>query len=138
MAGFFDTPLQRMLEQGLDAAALRHRVISNNLANVDTPGYKRQEVAFEDELAQALRQERSGLVGKTSNPRHLPINGVENADVKPKMITVNDEVFRNDKNNVDIDKEMAVLAKNTLWYDALITRTAGRLAGIKNVIREVR
>lgn len=137
MANFLDTPTIQLLERGLDVATLRQRVSANNLANVDTPGYKRQEVSFEDDLAKALRQS-SEFRGLTSDPRHIPIGDTKLEEVTPRTMTINGEEYRNDGNNVDVDREMAIMAKNTLWYDAMISRVSGKLATLKNTIREVR
>lgn len=57
-----------MLEQGLDYAALREKVIANNIANVDTPNYKAKDVRFRTELDRALQP----LEAKRTHPKHLP------------------------------------------------------------------
>ncbi|MFN8610219.1 MAG: flagellar basal body protein [Vulcanimicrobiota bacterium] len=55
----FDTDI---LERGLDVAALRQQVTANNIANLNTPGYRPQQVLFEDELRQSLGQARPRVV----------------------------------------------------------------------------
>ncbi|ABZ84774.1 flagellar basal-body rod protein flgb, putative [Heliomicrobium modesticaldum Ice1] len=137
MIGFLETPILRSLEKGLDAASTRHQVIADNLANVDTPGYKRKEVQFEDELAAVIDREASGMTGKRSDPRHIPLNGGI-GDLSVRVVTQESESFRNDGNNVDVDREMALLAKNSLWYNGMINTISHKLSGIKNVLQGVR
>ncbi|MBM7867102.1 flagellar basal body rod protein FlgB [Heliobacterium gestii] len=137
MAGFLETPILRTLEKGLDAASIRHQVISDNLANVDTPGYKRKEVQFEDELAAVIDRDESAMSGKRSDPRHIPLNG-GSGDLSSRVVTMEGESFRNDGNNVDVDREMAELAKNSLWYDGMINQISHKFSMVKNVLQGVR
>lgn len=137
MAGFLETPSISLLERGLNTASLRHQVIADNLANVDTPGYKRKEVAFEDQLISVL-EKGTGIKGVITHPKHIPIGISSPDEVVPRVSTQEDQEYRNDKNNVDIDREMAVMAKNTLWFEAMLTQISSKLSGLKNTIREVR
>ncbi len=94
----------------LDAASLRHRVVSQNVANVNTPGYRRLAVAFTSDLAKA--------VGTPGSP--LP----------KARVVVEDGPERVDGNTVDIDREMNDLTKNALLYQAaaqIITNRIGLL-----------
>ena len=110
--------------RALDAYALRHQAISNNLANVNTPGYKRQEVRFEDRLAGALSAHKSGFDGG--------MNAV--ANVKPSMTTINSTSERADKNNIDLEAENIDLATNTLRFEAISQQVTGYFSGLKAVI----
>lgn len=94
-------PQMEQLPALMDVAELRHRVISQNLANVNTPGYKRLDVDFEQQLAIAL-QDASG----TQGPRTL----------SPRIIEDNSPSLRADGNNVDVDREIGQLNKNTLLF----------------------
>ena len=105
-----------MLGQVLDASALRHRVVAQNVANVNTPGYKRLEVAFEGELKKALG---------------LPTGGT--GRVAPKVIET-DNPERVDGNTVDIDREMGDLTKNALLYQAVAQIVASRMASLRSAI----
>lgn len=125
----------QILEKSLDAASLRHTVIANNLANVDTPGFKATKVLFEDQLKKAL--DRNQLIaGKLTRPGHIPFENFDYRQVTPKAIEDKTTVMRNDGNNVDIDAEMAILAKNTLYYNTLAQQIAGKFSTLKNVIKE--
>lgn len=120
------------IKQSLDASMLRHEVISNNIANVNTPNYKKQEVTFEDELIKAL--DNKGFKGKKTHPKHITIGYDNPIFVKPKIVTNKDISMRNDENNVDIDEEMANLSKNAIQYRTLASVLDGELTKINNAI----
>lgn len=101
-----------LLSNVMTAAGLRHRVIAQNIANVNTPGYRRLEVAFEAELAKAL--------------------GTPTA-VKPRIVE-GDGPERVDGNNVDIDAEVNALGKNALLYQAAANILTSRLASLRTAI----
>lgn len=125
----------RLLEKGLNATWLRNTVIANNIANVDTPGYKSSRVEFESILESKLQE--GALNGKTTNPKHISINtSIE--DANPIVEKNKNTTMRMDGNNVDIDVEMAELARNSIKYNALIEKTLRDLARIKTAIKEVR
>ncbi len=111
------------LESALGAASLRQTVLANNIANVDTPYYKRSDVAFEELLAQAMggRNSAQALPGKVTDARHIPINGSSMTSLPvPQVVAENSTSINNNRNNVDIDKEMALLAENQLRYNLLV------------------
>lgn len=101
-----------LLYKSMDAYALRQRSISNNIANVSTPGFKRTEVKFEEELLKALR--RSATRGVLTHPKHLPVGKPTIERLKPIPFFPKDDSLRSGLNNVDIDREMAELAKNQI------------------------
>ena len=100
--------------RSLDAGMLRARTIANNVANITTPGYKRNEVSFEDELRNAL--DRTRLKGLKTDSKHLDIGRKNTSRVKPRAYRPVDPTLPSGVNNVDIDKEMANLAENQLRY----------------------
>ena len=104
------------LSDGLNGSMKRHSAISDNLANVNTPGYKRKEVSFEDRINRLYIEKED--VGKD-----LKSTGFKNRDgrvaVNPIVRRVDDTSMRNDGNNVDPDREMAYLAKNQLHYTGM-------------------
>jgi len=119
----------RMLEQGLDYAALREKVIANNIANADTPNYKAKDVQFKAELDRAMHS----LEAKRTNPKHLPFSHSMNG--KFVVAARGNLVYNHNGNNVDIDQEMSDLAENQIYYNALIEQLNGKLATLKTVIR---
>ncbi|MFC5472009.1 flagellar basal body rod protein FlgB [Cohnella suwonensis] len=107
------------LESAINAATMRQQVLSNNIANVNTPYFKRSDVAFEEYLAQAIgSQGNRALPGKVTDTRHIPING-SYPSPSPQVVTDSSTTINNDANNVDVEKEMAMLAENQLRYNLL-------------------
>lgn len=102
-----------LLGRLLDAAALRHRTIAANLANAETPGYRRQEVSFEDAFGAALRRGGPAAAGK----------------VEPRVTVDETPGARLDGNNVEAERELVDLSRNTLLYE-----TYARAAEIKTGI----
>jgi len=113
----------RMIERTLDAASLRQAVIANNIANVDTPRFKRSEVQFESLLQQSLTDSPAKVVGRRTDPRHINI-GRTSQEIKPKIVVDENSVMNNNLNNVDIDSEMSLMAKNQLRYNALVQQAS--------------
>lgn len=126
----------KVLEKALDASWLRNEVISQNIANVDTPGYKRKTVAFEEHLSQAMD---THLKGRRTDSRHLPIGKRNISEIAVNVKQDNKSLsMRLDGNNVDIDNEMASMAKNTIKYNVLIQSINEGFRRIKSVISEGR
>jgi len=122
-------------KKGLDAAALRHEVMANNIANLNTPGFKAERVNFEDELRRALmKEEEMGSI--TTHSRHIKFGGKPDLiDVRPEIVGTQDLIYRNDNSTVDLDYEMTQMAKNSMMYEALVTRISGKFRLLNSVIR---
>jgi flagellar basal-body rod protein FlgB len=112
------------IEKGLDAAWLRNNVISQNIANVDTPGYKRKVVQFEEFLDSEMKTGRISQ-GKSA----LSDDGIRIIE------DPSESSYRSDGNNVDIENEMALLAANSLRYNTLIQKLNGDFQRLKLVIK---
>ena len=110
--------------RALDAYSLRHQAISNNLANVNTPGYKRQVVNFEAQLAGALSADKKGSLGAMAAIAHL----------KPSISTVSNTSERGDGNNVNVEIEQSAIALNTLQFETLAQQVTGYFKGLESVI----
>ncbi len=118
-----------VLDRAADASALRNQIIGDNIANVDTPGYKRQDVAFEEDLRKALKNSKyQSMDSKVNNikPRRL------NATVYTDSANFS---YRLDGNNVDIDNENVELASNQLKYNGLIQSLDSEFKNLKSVIK---
>jgi flagellar basal-body rod protein FlgB len=123
-----------LLERATDAAMMRNEAISQNIANVDTPNYKKKVVRFEEYLESA-----QGLQGNRTDPRHIPIGKADPSALKPQMMEGNSwGVSRLDQNDVDIHVEMAQLAQNQIKYNVLIERLNGSLRNLRSVINDGR
>ncbi|MFC3797814.1 MULTISPECIES: flagellar basal body rod protein FlgB [unclassified Cohnella] len=107
------------LEGALHAASLRQSVLQNNVANVDTPNFKRSDVQFEQLLSQAMNGGNSTLIGKRTDARHIAI-GASGSIPDAQVLSDKTTVFNNSGNNVDIDSEMTKLAENQLRYNLYI------------------
>jgi flagellar basal-body rod protein FlgB len=126
-----------LMQKSLDSVAIRHQNIANNLANIDTPGFKRVEVSFQDQLKTVLDQNTEPCLLWRTHPKHLPVNEVPDLrNFKPQVKTVTETIGRNDGNNVDLEMETAKLAENQLLYQALTDLTARHLSGLKTAISE--
>lgn len=105
----------RVLDKAADASWLRNEAISNNIANQDTPGYKRQDVAFESVLKQELGRSRyKQMDQRVAEVKISRLNGRPYTDYATFS-------YRLDGNNVDPENEQVLLAENQLKYQGLIS-----------------
>lgn len=121
------------LQQSLNAAQLRQNVISHNIANVDTPNFKRSYVEFESLLQEAAGRQRL-LEGTRTHPMHIPIGHRHGEAVQPRVIQDESTKFNNNRNNVDIDAEMAALAKNQLRYNSMVQQISHEFGMLRTSI----
>lgn len=118
------------LEKSLAYSTVKNRTIANNIANVDTPHYKSKDVAFKNVLENTMNQPNQT---KRTHPQHFTFHETIN---QPFIIKENkNNIYNHNGNNVDIDREMAELAKNQLYYQAMIDRLNGKFRNIQTVIR---
>ncbi|MDF2627107.1 MAG: flgB [Symbiobacteriaceae bacterium] len=110
----------RLLERGIEASGLRQRMQAHNIANMNTPGFKRTRVEFEQHLASALAE------------------GKDPDGVRPVVVTEETTLVRPDGNNTDVEAEMAALAENQLWYAALTRQLSDHFARLRMVIHDGR
>lgn len=125
-----------ILSKALDASWKRNEVITNNIANAETPNFKRSDVVFEDILKEQLAGRK--LKGAITNSKHININGGNIKDFTYEIKTEDNFSTRLDKNNVDVDVEMAERAKNEILYNTLTSRIQSGFQKIKFVINEGR
>ncbi len=119
----------RVLDRAADASWIRNEAISNNIANVDTPGYKRQDVAFASVLKSALGSSRY----ETTDDK---VASIRSDRLAPRVFTDYENYsYRLDGNNVDIDNENVMLAENQLKYQGLITSINQEFANLKAVMK---
>lgn len=122
-----------LLAKGLDTAQLRQETIANNIANEDTPGFKASHVEFEDYMKAAL-DDGSAFDAKVTRDKHIKFSGGDASEVRPNVVLDNDTTMRMDENNVDIDQQMTDMAKNTIWYNTLVTQMNGELERLRLAI----
>lgn len=122
-----------VLGAAADGAWARNSAISNNISNIDTPNYKRQDVSFQWELQQALRNskypsldQKVNNVNKNNSLSHFsPRTYLDHAGYS----------YRLDGNNVDIDTENVELASNQLLYNGIIQSIDNQFKNYKAVIK---
>ncbi len=116
-------------EKFLNLASERHKLVSDNIANVATPGYRSRQMDFKAELAK-LGDNNPHLEGTLTRPGHIPLGnsfekGPDIEAEKPKQ---------GDLNSVDIDKEISSLAQNELMYTIGAQIVKDKFAGLRKVI----
>lgn len=116
-----------LVKKALDATSTRGKVIANNVANINTAGYKRYYVTFEDTLKNSM----DNISMKKDSPLHMD-DGSSYGEISVKQDATSS--MNNDGNNVDIDTEMANQAQNTLMYEALTSKANGMISAKKYVI----
>lgn len=117
-----------ILDKAADAANLRNELISNNIANVDTPGYKRKDINFESILQAELGGEKNLSTAVKNANRDLTM-------LDPQVYTDNASLsYRLDGNNVDIATEESYLAENQIKYQALVDLMSQEFSRYKSVL----
>ena len=118
-----------VLGKTADAAWQRNDLISNNLANVDTPGYKRQDINFEAQLRQALGSSKY----QTMDDK---VSHLKTSQLTPRVYTDSANFsYRLDGNNVDIETENVELASNQSKYNGLISSINQEFANLRMVMK---
>ena len=119
-----------LLERALDYSTVKQNVISQNIANVDTPNYKAKDVNFRA----FLEEEKSKILSaKTTDPRHISFKSSPASG--SYIVTSQNTKYNNSGNNVDVDQEMSELAANQIYYYAMIDRISGKFQTHQSVIK---
>ncbi|PWB80338.1 MAG: flagellar biosynthesis protein FlgB [Candidatus Methylomirabilota bacterium] len=108
-----------LLTDMIRAASLRHQILSRNIANVETPGYRPLEVRFEEELR---------LASEAGEPSATVV----------RAVVTDDRIGgagRYDGNTIDLDRQMAKMAENALWHNAMIQILNSRITTLRTAIR---
>lgn len=132
--------LNYLLEKSLDVESTRRKVISNNISNVDVPNFKRSEVDFESELKRVIDEREQVRANqfptKMTDPRHIPFNEEQSVrSVRPRINLDYSTTYRNDGNNVDIEKEVVDLAKNQMRSAAAVQSISQNFKIMKLIMR---
>ena len=127
----FDSKANILMEKMLDKAALSQRVISANVANVGTPGYKCLGTSFEEKLKSAMRPGLEKM--KKTKTIHLPDDEALKR-IMPEVVEVNDGYW-NGINNVNIDEQMVELAKNQIDFNTAVRLLNSRFVSLRSAIR---
>ena len=118
-----------VVDRALDASYLRETVIATNIANVDTPYYKRKDVNFQDVLDDAIDSAKYKTIDQA-------VTSINTDDLNPIEYTDAENFsYRIDRNNVDIDTENVELASEQLRYQALIQSANLDFSRFRSVIK---
>lgn len=126
-----------ILRRTMDTALLRRSVISNNIANSDTPNFKRTMVNFESELKRALDSEKKVPIPNImTDKRHIPFyQPMDYRAVKPRRVLDYLTTSKNNGNNVDIEEEMMASMENQLLYQTLAQAVQNEFNKVNLVLR---
>ncbi|HUO62166.1 MAG TPA: flagellar basal body rod protein FlgB [Terriglobales bacterium] len=114
------------LTRGLTYATARHSLLAQNVANVETPGYQARDLVFEDFL-KPPRQPAPGAM-----PKGIPEVGP--GDRVPRLVLAADADGRADGNDVQLHRQMARLAENTLYQHTLVQLLTNQFNTLKQAI----
>jgi flagellar basal-body rod protein FlgB len=135
----FDSTKIPILSKALDAYSLRHKVISSNLANITTVGYRSKSVSFEEQLSGALQGQGVETTATASSHTSVvtpQLNGVQPAIVEANVgAGLESDPTASGINDVDIDTEMTELAKNQLRFKFASKILGDTFRGIQKSIR---
>lgn len=123
-SGFFSDITSTVLSKTLDTAAARQKAIANNIANIETPGYKRSYVTFEDELKRVM-DEKDGHAQRADLKRLAPLRHTDTYSPDGP-----------NGNNVNIDAEVADLAKTSLTHKAATVLLEAKISMLRSAITE--
>ena len=120
------------MQRALTLRSARQDLLSQNLANAATPGYKAVDLSFEESMRAAEAHHTPAMA--TTDPRHLPMSGTHPADPVPLIASGTQPGL--DGNTVDVEETMGQMAENTILYGATAQITTGLFANLIHAIRE--
>ncbi len=123
----------KALATALNFRQLRQEVISSNIANAETPGYKAKRVSFEEALARALDVD-GNLSMNTTDGRHFDVGNGGFDNLEPEIHDDPNGIVSEDGNTVDRDAEMAAMAENKIMYDAAVQLLNKKLGLLKYAV----
>ncbi len=128
-----------MLKNAMDGAGAAHGVIANNIANVNTPNFRRSDVSFKDALAatepSAGDPDQLGLA--ITSDRHFALDSAQGAKPFAVTTTVQDnQQMRVDGSNVDVDQEMAKLSLNSAYAQTMGQLLQNQYSRLRQAIQE--
>ncbi len=134
---FIQDSTLRMLGRGLDLSMARQKLLVDNVANAETPEYRRKDMEFLSLLLQEYeKEERKELSLQKTHSEHL--TGTQERWGMKEFSQEESIVVRQDGSGVDIEREMTMVLENALYYQALTRMASGKLNGLSIAIREVK
>ena len=136
MSDFLNTKHFTLLEKSVDFRVKRQNVLASNVANMDTPGYRAEDLVFEKALGAAMHADEPGPL-HTQNSRHMDGNLAKPIDlVQPERIQSAEPFVDFNDNTVDVDKEMSKIAENQLMYEASMRMLSHQFKMLKTSLTE--
>jgi len=115
----------KILERMVQAANIRQKVIASNIANSDTPGFKAKDVKFNNLFGKEMKL-------SATNPKHI---GAGKSGEISSRTEVEDNLSWEDRNNVELNVEVAKMTENALLHDTAVTILSSKIKMFKNAIR---
>lgn len=125
------------LATSLNFRQMRQELISSNVANAETPGYRAKRLHFEEALARALDVDGE-MAMNTNDEKHFDVGSGGFANLEPVIEEDVNGIVSEDGNNVDRDKELALMAENEILYDTTVQLLNKKLALMKYAIQSER
>ena len=135
-AGRFDKTID-LLKRGMDVSVLRRNVIANNIANAETPNFKRTVLNFESALKRALDSEKARPPRQfVTDSRHIPFyQPIDYRTVRPRLVLDYLTTAKNNGNNVDIEEEGMLALENQLLYQTMAQAISSEFSRVNLVLR---
>jgi flagellar basal-body rod protein FlgB len=136
LAGRFDKTID-LLKRGMDVSVLRRNVIANNIANAETPNFKRTVLNFESALKRALDSEKVRPPRQfVTDRRHIPFyQPIDYRTVRPRLVLDYLTTAKNNGNNVDIEEEGMLALENQLLYQTMAQAISSEFSRVNLVLR---
>ena len=128
-----------MLKNAMDGSAQANSAITNNVANANTPNFRRADVSFKEALAatEDAPGDPDQLAMVTTSDRHIAIGGAQDAEPFAITTTVDDtQQMRVDGSNIDVDQEMAKLSLNSAYSQTMAQLLTTQYSRIREAIQE--
>lgn len=136
MSGLFDKTTNG-LATSIAMRQIRNNVISSNIANAETPGYKAKKMEFEGALQRSLDLDGANSLS-TSDGQHFAVGGQAINKTRPDIFEDPEGAVNNDGNSVDLEKEMSALSENAVMYKAALQLINKKMAALKYAASEGR
>lgn len=131
MKAFSGVDTTTLLVKAMDTATLKHRILANNIANADTPGFNPTRLNFQETLRRSL-EGRGGFALRTDHPRHFDFT-----EYRPDFERIA-FLSKNDYNKVDLDEQMASLSENTGQYNTYARLLSRRFQAARSMLNDLR
>jgi len=134
--GFLNDDTMQGMGNYLGRLSQRQQVVASNLANIDTPGYRTQEVSFHATMQELLTDSPAPM--RTTRPEHQAMTTVLFGASAPPVFEVNGLTQRPDGNNVDLDREMLKLGETSFGYSMIVQLLRVKFRTLASSINEGR